>query len=205
MNGEVSLIFNLDLIGCLWVESWGGWVWAREKFKSSFSDQWILVGLRTQDLLVFKLDVLGDHLSSVCLKSWGAHMEFKPLTPQGELLGFSSLLVVGCYIRWDLWRDFVPASPPCFAVIFFLFVWCEVTTQPAYTFLFVFFFFKRKNFHVQKFLDCRLSMSVMCPGKKTIFRFSYFALEWIFHTTEIKWIIKDYYGQLSTNILDYLE
>ena len=172
----MSLILNLDLIGCLWVESWGGWVWACEKFKSHFSDHWILVGLRTQDLLVFKLDVLGDHLSSICLKSWGAHMEFKPLTPQGERLGFSSLLVVGCYIRWDLRRDFVPASPPCFAVIFFLFVWCEVTTQPAYSFLFVCLLLKRKNFHVEKFLDSRLSVPVVCLGKKMIVRFPYFAI-----------------------------
>lgn len=65
-----SFTFSLDVISCLWAGPRGESVWAREPSKGYFLDLYCLIGLENEPHWFSKLDVLGAHLSSTCLKGW---------------------------------------------------------------------------------------------------------------------------------------
>lgn len=73
--------------------------------------------------MLSKLDVLGVHLSSMCLKSWDAQSGFEHFAPQGEALSFE--IPPGCgMLQWG-WVYFeiilnILVSPTHFDVVYFL-------------------------------------------------------------------------------------
>ena len=108
------------------------WVWL---FKRCFSDCLHLVGLRPWAQLVFKIRCFGGSSQVRVLKVVVPDVGFEPFVSQGEALGFEFPPSCGLpYWGWGLWQDCEPTFPTCFDVVFFLFAWYVVVTQPAFSF-----------------------------------------------------------------------